>query len=359
MYAVTSKFILRFILKSVLLGVLVGVLLLLFIPELRQGTQFTQRFFSSASPSNERESYFSAISRSAPAVVNIYSLSIETDTGLFRNQSRERANLGSGVIMTSNGYILTCKHVVEGADSIFVRVQDGTVLEAQTVGSDTITDLAVLKVKAENLHSIPQVNDPDIHVGDVVMAIGNPYDLGLTITHGIVSRAGRNAGLSNYVDYIQTDAVLNQGNSGGALVDSNGVLMGIANANFQVRDNRNRPRNVDGINFAVPYSIAKRVMNDIIANGKVIRGQLGISGDQLQNRSGIFVTEVAIGGPADIAGIQPQDVILAINGIDIESAADTLNMIAETKPGTELKIEVSRGGNLITLKATVAELGAN
>lgn len=360
MCAVSSKSILRFILKSVLLGVLVGILLLLFIPELRQGSQFTQRFFSTKSPSTERESYFRAISRSAPAVVNIYSLSIETDTGLFRNQSRERANLGSGVIMTSNGYILTCKHVVDGADSIFVRVQDGTVLEAQTVGSDTITDLAVLKVKADNqLHSIPQVNDPDIHVGDVVMAIGNPYDLGLTITHGIVSRAGRNAGLSNYVDYIQTDAVLNQGNSGGALVDSNGILMGIANANFQVRDNRNRPRNVDGINFAVPYSIAKRVMNDIIANGKVIRGQLGISGEQLQNRPGIFVTAVAIGSPADIAGIQPQDIILAIDGIVIESAAETLNMIAETKPGTELEIEVSRGGNLLALKATVAELGAD
>lgn len=259
--------------------------------------------------------------------------------------------------MTENGYILTCHHVVENADSIYVAVQDGRILEAQIVGNDPLTDLAVLKVTADNLHIIPQVSEPDIHVGDVVMAIGNPFDLGQTITQGIVSRAGRN-GLSNYVDFIQTDAVLNQGNSGGALVDSNGILLGITNANFQVRDSRNRVRNVDGINFAVPYELAKRVMDKIINNGRVIRGQLGFIGGEYRNRPGIEVTAVANGSAADEAGLQPGDIILAIDGIRLESASKTLDMIAETAPGTTLELEISRGGNPLTINALVAELRA-
>ena len=189
------------------------------------------------------------------------------------------------------------------------------------------------------------------------MAIGNPFDLGQTITQGIVSRAGRN-GLSNYVDFIQTDAVLNQGNSGGALVDSNGILLGITNANFQVRDSRNRVRNVDGINFAVPYELAKRVMDKIINNGRVIRGQLGFIGGEYRNRPGIEVTAVANGSAADEAGLQPGDIILAIDGIRLESASKTLDMIAETAPGTTLELEVSRGGNPLTINALVAELRA-
>lgn len=348
----------NFLFKSALLGITVAALLLLFLPELRQGGKFTQGWFSEPSVSASRESYFSALSRSAPAVVNIYSVSIENDSGFFRNQPRERTSLGSGVIMTENGYILTCHHVVEDADSIYVAVQDGRILEAQIVGTDPLTDLAVLKVTADNLHIIPQVSEPDTHVGDVVMAIGNPFDLGQTITQGIVSRAGRN-GLSNYVDFIQTDAVLNQGNSGGALVDSNGILLGITNANFQVRDSRNRVRNVDGINFAVPYELAKRVMDEIISNGRVIRGQLGFIGSENRNRPGIDVTAVAKGSPADIAGLRPGDIILAIDGVRLESASKTLDMIAETTPGTELTIELSRDGKPLTIKATVAELGAN
>jgi serine protease DegS len=259
--------------------------------------------------------------------------------------------------MTENGYLLTCHHVVANADSIYVAVQDGRILEAQIVGTDPLTDLAVLKVTADNLHIIPQVSEPDTHVGDVVMAIGNPFDLGQTITQGIVSRAGRN-GLSNYVDFIQTDAVLNQGNSGGALVDSNGILLGITNANFQVLDSNNRARNVDGINFAVPYELAKRVMDEIISNGRVVRGQLGFVGGENRNRPGIDVQAVAKGSPADTAGIRPGDIIVAIDGVRLESASKTLDMIAETDPGTELEIELSRDGQSITLTATVGELRA-
>ena len=353
----TGSSIVSFFLKSVFLGTIVALLLLLFLPDLRQGNGFTQGLFSDPSVSASRESYFAPLSRSAPAVVNIYSVSIEKDTGLFRNQPRERTSLGSGVIMTDNWYILTCHHVVRNADSIFVAVQDGQILEAEIVGNDPLTDLAVLKVSADNLHVIPQVKEPDIHVGDVVMAIGNPFDLGQTITQGIISRAGRN-GLSNYVDFIQTDAVLNQGNSGGALVDSNGFLLGITNANFQVRDSRNRVRNVDGINFAVPYELAKRVMDEIISHGRVIRGQLGFIGSENRNHQGIEVTAVANGSPAAEAGLQPGDIIVAIDGIRIESASKTLDMIAETTPNTPLELEVSRGEQTITIKAVVGELQA-
>ena len=353
----TGRSIFNFLLKSVFLGVAVAALLLVFLPDLRQGKGLAQGFFNSPSVSASRESYFTALSRSAPAVVNIYSVSIENGSGLFRNQSRGRTNLGSGVIMTENGYLLTCHHVVADADSIYVAVQNGRILEAQIVGTDPLTDLAVLKVTADNLHIIPQVSEPDTHVGDVVMAIGNPFDLGQTITQGIVSRAGRN-GLSNYVDFIQTDAVLNQGNSGGALVDSNGILLGITNANFQVLDSNNRARNVDGINFAVPYELAKRVMDEIISNGRVVRGQLGFVGGENRNRPGIDVSAVAKGSPADIAGIRPGDIIVAIDGVRLESASKTLDMIAETEPGTELEIELSRDGRSITLTATVAELRA-
>ena len=259
--------------------------------------------------------------------------------------------------MTESGYILTNNHVVQNADSIVVAVQDGQILEAHIVGYDQYTDLAVLKVDdGVNLHVIPQSEDPDVAVGDMVMAIGNPFDLGQTVTHGIVSRAGRK-GLSNFVDFIQTDAVLNQGNSGGALVDSNGVLVGITNANFQVRDGRNGVRNVDGINFAVPYELAKRVMDEIVTDGRVTRGQLGFIGQEIANRPGVTVTAVAKQSPAAKAGLKPNDVILAINDIKLESASKTLDMIAETEPGTQLKLQISRDGELMDMNVTVAELG--
>jgi len=315
-----------------------------------------QGWLNGPDPREGRVTYYDALSRAAPAVVNIYSISIESGSGLFRRQPRERTNLGSGVMMTASGYLLTCYHVVQNADSIYVALQDSRVMEAQIIGFDQLTDLAVLKVNADNLSVIPQLDTPDIRVGDMVMAIGNPYDLGQTITQGIVSRAGHN-GLSNYVDYIQTDAVLNQGNSGGALVDSKGYLVGITNANFQIRDRRRGVRNVDGINFAVPYELAKRVMEEIIISGKVTRGQLGFEGREHPDRPGIEVTNIVPNGPAAIAGLRPEDIILAVDGVRLESALEAQDMIAETTPGKEIELIVSREGDLLTMTAIVAELG--
>ncbi|MDM7861845.1 trypsin-like peptidase domain-containing protein [Alteromonas sp. ASW11-36] len=348
---------LGFIFRSVFLGLIVAALILLFIPDLRMGSGFADPWFSRDSSSAEKISYYDALAVSAPAVVNIYSVGIEVSNNPFSQRLRERTSLGSGVIMSENGYILTCYHVVENADTIAVSLQDSRLLEAEMVGFDVFTDLAVLKVKADNLHVMPQLAESSTRVGDVVMAIGNPFDLGQTITHGIVSRTGRN-GLANYVDYIQTDAVLNQGNSGGALVDSNGVLVGITNASFLVRDNRSRVRSVDGVNFAVPYQLAKRVMDEIIASGKVTRGQLGFAGSEFNNRPGILVTAVQPGSPADVAGLLVNDILVAIDGIEVETATKTLDRIAETPPGTIMQLEVVRDGNRIAMQVVVGELRA-
>lgn len=343
------------VLKPVMLGVVVAAILLLFFPEFRQGSGLNIDFFKQNKNIPARVSYYDALEQSAPAVVNIYSISLENSNRIFRNRAYERTSLGSGVIMSDDGYLMTCYHVIKNADSIYVALQDSRLLQAQLIGFDEITDLAVLRVFAEDLHVMPQMENPDLRVGDVVMAIGNPLDLGQTITSGIVSRTGRN-GFSNFFDFVQTDAVLNQGNSGGALVDSNGYLVGITNANFKTLDNRRRVTSVDGVNFAVPYTLARRVMDEIIVNGKVTRGQLGFSGKELVGSQGIVVDAVQSDSPAEIAGLKVNDVLLSINGIEVESAAKTLDMIAETQPGSEITLVVSRNEQTIEMTVVVGEV---
>jgi serine protease DegS len=343
------------LLKPIMLGVVVASILLLFFPEFRQGAGLNLNFFQKSANIPPRISYYNALERSAPAVVNIYSISLENANRIFRNRAYERTSLGSGVIMTEDGYLLTCYHVIQNADSIYVALQDSRLVQAQLVGFDEITDLAVLRVFAEDLHVIPQMQNPDLRVGDVVMAVGNPFDLGQTITSGIVSRTGQN-GFANFFDFIQTDAVLNQGNSGGALVDSNGYLMGITNANFKTLDNRRRVTSVDGVNFAVPYTLARRVMDEIISNGKVTRGQLGFSGSELRGSQGIVVESVTRNSPADVAGLRVNDILLSINGVQVESASKALDMIAETQPGSEITLVVSRNDEVISMMVVVGEL---
>jgi serine protease DegS len=342
------------VLKPIVLGVVVAGILLFFFPEFRQGQGLNLNWLNQKPTIPQRLSYYDALASSAPSVVNIYSVSLDNSNRLFRNRPIERTNLGSGVIMREDGYLLSCYHVIKNADSIIVGIQDGRFLPAQLIGFDEVTDLAVLRIFEENLHVIPQVEDPDLRVGDVVMAIGNPLDLGQTITSGIVSRLGRN-GLANYFDRVQTDAVLNPGNSGGALVDSNGYLVGITNANFKTLDSRRRVQDVNGVNFAVPYTLAKRVMDEIIENGRVRRGQLGFTGTGLENR-GILVENVAVGGPADTAGLQVNDLLLSVNGEAVVDVSKTLDLIAGTRPGAQLELVISRNDQLITMKVTVGEL---
>lgn len=347
---------LSFILKSILIGVIISSVILLLVPDLRQGNGLPLALFTNSDVSPRKLSFNSAVNSAGPAVVNIYSISID-NAGYNRRRPVERSSLGSGVVMTSNGYILTCYHVINNAKLIIVGLQDGRFKEAQIVGYDLITDLAVLSVSAENLHPIPQLDDPNVLVGDVVLAVGNPYNLGQAFTQGIVSRISNNE-LNQYFDYIQTDAVLNEGNSGGALVDSEGFLIGINNANFKTRISRSRVESVDGVSFALPYTLAKKVMNEIIATGKVTRGALGFSGEQdgRPSSTGITVNTVEQGRPAQIGGLQVGDVILSVDGNPANDLRKTLGYISNTLPGKEMELEISRGEQRLRLKMIVGEL---
>lgn len=334
---------------------IISSIILLLVPDLRRGSGLPLELFSSNDLSSKKLSFNSAVNAAGPAVVNIYSTGID-NSGYNRRRAVERNSLGAGVVMTSNGYILTCYHVIANAKLIMVGLQDGRFEEAHIVGYDKVTDLAVLRVSAENLHTIPQLDDPKTLVGDVVLALGNPYNLGQTVTRGIVSRISNND-LNNYFDYIQTDAALNEGNSGGALVDSEGFLIGINNASFKTRISRSRVESVDGVSFAVPYSLAKKVMEEIIATGKVTRGALGFVGQQAgPTNAGIIVTAIGQGGPAELGGLQVRDLILSVNNVPASSIRDTLDYIADTDPGNTVTFEVNRDGTILKLDMIVAEL---
>jgi serine protease DegS len=347
---------LSFLLKSIFIGVIISSIILLLVPDLREGSGLPLTLFTEQE-SSKKLSFNPAVNAAGPAVVNIYSTSIDS-AGYNRRRPVERNSLGSGVVMTSSGYILTCYHVIANAKLIIVGLQDGRFEEAQIVGYDQITDLAVLSVSAENLHPIPQVEDPKTLVGDVVLALGNPYNLGQTVTKGIVSRISNNE-LNQYFDYVQTDAALNEGNSGGALVDSEGYLVGINNASFKTRVSRSRVESVDGVSFAVPYKLANKVLNEIIATGKVTRGALGFVGIQQQAGStniGIIVTAVVKGSQAELGGLQVKDLVLSVNDIPASSIRDTLDYIADTEPGQTITFEVNRDGAILKLDMIVAEL---
>lgn len=350
---------LYFILKSAILGIVVSIFLLTLIPQLRSGNQLQiGNLFSGSMP--QKVSFYEAINRSAPAVVNIYSQKTIRRTPSFRNQNLERTSLGSGVIMSADGHILTCLHVIQGADFIQVSVAEKHQLyEAQLIGSDPVLDLAVLKINAENLPIIPQHENQDTQVGDLVLAIGNPYNLGQTITQGIVSATGRSElsqlGTVSHRNFIQMDAALNEGNSGGALVDSNGYLVGINNANFKVLEGR-QPRDVPGVFFAVPYQMAKDVMQDIISKGRVVRGFAGL---QVREHpiNGIIVTLVENQGPASKAGIQVNDVLISVDGIKVISVPEVISSVAKTAPGTTIDFEIKRKDQTLVLPLLIGELG--
>lgn len=261
------------LLRSALFGVIVAGILLLAIPTLRSSQGW--RFQSTSDSSQETPvSYYQGVRRAAPAVVNVYN---QGNDPAAKNELNIRT-LGSGVLMNSKGYILTNKHVINNAEQIVVTLQDGRIFEALLVGSDSLTDLAVLKIEGANLPEIPINSKRVFHVGDVVMAIGNPYNLGQTVTQGIISATGR-VGLSasGRQNFLQTDASINHGNSGGALVNTLGELVGINTLSFDKSDDGGTP---EGIGFAIPVALATKIMNKLIRDGRVIRGYFGIRGAQ-------------------------------------------------------------------------------
>ncbi|MFN7198020.1 MAG: S1C family serine protease, partial [Hylemonella sp.] len=266
----------------------------------------------------------------------------------FGDQDNEpQVGLGSGVIVSPNGYILTNNHVIEGADEIEVILNDGRRSRARVVGTDPETDLAVLKIELDRLPVIVLGNSDALQVGDPVLAIGNPFGVGQTVTSGIVSALGRNQlGINTFENFIQTDAAINPGNSGGALVDANGQLLGINTAIYS-RSGGNL-----GIGFAIPVATAQQVLEGIIKDGQVTRGWIGVEPSDLTPElaetfgvkadAGVIITGVLQNGPAAQAGIRPGDVITAVAGKPVHNVAELLSSVAALKPGTPAAFAVRR-----------------
>lgn len=346
--------VLTYIIRAISYGVLVAVAALLLFPQLNNNIKLSTIFSQTHSPMPAKLSFARAVSLASPAVVNIYSEEIQT-TPKYGQKRRQSTRLGSGVIMATEGYILTNFHVIENADLIQVLLQTGQLYPAELIGFDHYTDLAVLKVNASNLPVILQKADQESLAGDIVLAIGNPLNLGQTVTQGIISATGRN-GLSNtsYLEFLQMDAAINEGNSGGALVDSNGVLVGINSRKFT---QANSSLDIQGIFFAIPYHLADKVMKQIIANGRVIRGWLGISATRyLADIKGFVIASVSPNSPAKLAGLLPGDIIYKINELPINSITQALDIVAETPPNTNVSFKLYREGKAIEKMVTIVEL---
>lgn len=312
--------------------------------------------------SNPVASYNQAIKKASPAVVNIYSQQY-VDSSIDNKQHLQPTGLGSGIIVDGKGYILTNFHVVAQADQILIALQDGRLFSASVVGSDAISDLALLQIEGNNLPVIPQNPDYIPQVGDIVFAIGNPYNIGQTITQGIISATGR-SGMSTLgrQDFLQTDAAINEGNSGGALINSRGELVGINTSEFYATS-----QNVSsGISFAIPYQLSQRIMRSLIKDGRVIRGSLGLVAENLdpllarlwglKAQNSIIVKAINQGGPASNAGVKINDILLKINNKKIENLVAALDEVAEIKPGTEITLTLLRKGKEIQLAIVTGEL---
>ncbi len=283
----------------------------------------------------------------------------------FGGQAPERrfktAALGSGVIVSSDGYILTNNHVVQDADEIKVIIEAGREFVGRVIGTDPKSDLAVVKIEATGLVAAAFGDSSRLKVGDVVIAIGNPFALSETVTMGIVSAVGRSQmGIAEYEDFIQTDAAINPGNSGGALVNAKGELVGINTAIFSTSGG------YMGIGFAIPTAMAKSVMDSIILHGRVIRGWLGVTVQNLtpdiakhfglEGKKGSLITDVVKSGPADSAGLRRGDLVVAIKGNPVEDSTGLRNAVSQSAPGTTLQLKIIRGGDEKTLKVKLGEL---
>jgi serine peptidase DegS len=315
-------------------------------------------------------SYAGAVQRAAPAVVNVYTARLVTERvapsigELFgdylpRYRQRIERSLGSGVIVDAAGHIVTNHHVIANADSVRVQLADGRVADARIVGRDPDTDLAVLKIDLAPLPVAEFGRSDLLRVGDVVLAIGNPVGLSQTVTHGIVSATSRQQlGIAPLEDFIQTDAPINFGNSGGALIDASGLLIGINTAIVA------KNIGVEGIGFAIPVNMVRGVMDEIIAHGRVIRGWIGIIPEDLTQeqaeqlrlaQSGVVIGNLYVGSPAQKAGLLPGDLLLAIDGVAPHSAQDALGRIAGHKPGSTVRIRALRADRTFDVQAQVGE----
>ena len=319
-------------------------------------------------------SYNDAVRKAVPAVVNIFtSKAIKARRHPFANdplfrqffgdqmeQEQRSTGLGSGVIVSSKGYILTNHHVIEAADEIEVATADGKKFKARVVGSDPDTDIAVLQVNTESLPAITFGNDSGLRAGDVVLAIGNPFGVGQTVTMGIVSAVGRShLGINTFENFIQTDAAINPGNSGGALIDSNGNLVGINTAIYS------QSGGSMGIGFAIPASSARQVMESIIETGSVTRGWIGVEAQEITPElaesfklpvvSGALIAGVIRGGPADKGGVRPGDVLLQVEGKAVTDPQSMLTLVAALVPGKLANLKIRRDTKNLDVQVEVGK----
>lgn len=364
----------------VVLGLLAAAFALILVPGLRPEGPIRQWQAPSFAIDNSGwqgpVSYADAVSRAAPSVVNIY-----TDTEikdrpnpllydpLFRRffnnsnipqRKRMQLALGSGVIISEKGYLLTNNHVIRGASVIIVSLIDGRDAQARVIGVDKENDLAVLKIDLEGLQPISIGSAESIRVGDVVLAIGNPYGKGQTVTQGIISATGRRPGINYFEDFIQTDATINPGNSGGALIDAYGNLIGINSAKIEkIGNNR-----LEGVGLAVPADTAIQTLNDIVEYGRVVRGWLGVEAQPLKRQkalslgldtsNGVEITGIYLNGPAHLAGLKMGDVIVRINQQPVGIGRRGAQEIAESRPGETVQIDFIRSGQLQSVEAVLA-----
>jgi serine protease Do len=319
-------------------------------------------------------SYASVVKKVSPSVVNIYtSKTLRFDPAVREYlrqmlgadrvpRERRQQALGSGIIVSSDGYILTNNHVVEGADEVKVALSDEkTVYDAKIIGTDPQTDVAVVKVTAENLPAITFADSGKIEVGDVTIAIGDPFGVGQTVTMGIVSAKDRGGmGITNYEEFIQTDASINPGNSGGALVDAIGRLVGMNTAILS------RTGGNQGIGFAVPINLARYVMERIVVDGKVTRGYLGVKikpltseiakQSNLLQQNGALIAEVTPGSPGERAGLKPGDIVTEFYGKPVADSRHLQLMVAQKPPGSQVSMKIVRNGKEQTLTVQLGEL---
>jgi serine protease DegS len=371
-----------FIFQFVTIGLAAAFIILYLYPGLRTSVPTNPKeveFLESTHPTlpslSGPISYAEAVEKAAPAVVNVQTNKLVTERQSMFNdpffreffgdsfgvpKKRLETSLGSGVIFSPQGYVLTNNHVIAGADEILVSLRDGRTLKAEIVGTDPDTDLAILHIQLENPPFMVLGQSANLRVGDVVLAIGNPFGVGQTVTSGIVSAKGRSMlGISTFENFIQTDAAINPGNSGGALINALGELVGINTAIFS------KSGGSHGIGFAIPVSLAKDVMKQIIEHGHVIRGWMGIALQDvneklaktfhLETTDAVIVTNVIREGPADKAGLTRGDVITHISDKPVTSTHDALNLISQEKPDTTITVTGLREGKAKTWEVKVVQ----